>query len=112
MPNKKIRIKGIEHGTPDLILSDGGITIVKGWWKHRNVTWDIPKKTVGVKSFRIEGKKGDNPFDTPIPKDFGTALTLHVRPVKTHIIWEYSIIWEKGPDKIVEIFDPKISIFP
>ncbi len=112
MPNKKIRIKGIVKDTPRLILSDGGITEVKSDWKHRNISWDIQKDLPEVKSFRIEGKKGDNPFDTPIPEDFCTVLTLNVRPVKHRVDWEYSIIWKKSPDKIIQIFDPKISIFP
>ena len=112
MPNKKITIIGIGPGKDDLVLSDGGWTKVKLGWGHRNVTWDINKKLSGVHSFRIKGKTRDHhPFDTNIPKDFGTKVPLHVKKDQSPFVWEYSILWEDEKGK-EHTFDPKISILP
>jgi hypothetical protein len=111
MPKKTITIKGIVPGTDNLDLSDGGWTKVKKSWKYRDVTWKIDKKISNVTSFLIVGKTPYNPFEAPIPTNFGTVVPLKVGSSQPSLEWEYAIHW-KDEDRIVYIFDPKISILP
>jgi hypothetical protein len=77
--------------------------------EDREITWSI-NPTRKFKSFHLEAKHGDNPFDKPIPTKPDSTLTLKVDGSPS-LEWEYTIHW-KDDDPNEHKYDPKISINP
>jgi hypothetical protein len=76
--------------------------------QDREITWIIDP-TRNFDSFRIKGKRGVNPFDTPIPDTFDTHLTLKVQG-SPKLNWYYEIDWCDSCG--THHHDPKIPINP
>ena len=67
MPNPIILINGVKSGDV-LDLSDNGETVVNSGSEFRLITWEL--NSDDVRWFYIVAKKGDNPFETGIPKTY------------------------------------------
>jgi hypothetical protein len=106
MSNPKIFIEGIQSG--DILkLSDNGRTEVNSESMYRKITWT--NKAVDVKSFRILGKAEYSPFETNIPKEFDTTLSLKVNRDEPQMEWAYTIEWNDLHDRL-HVYDPLIAI--
>ena len=106
MPNPIILINGVKSGDV-LDLSDNGETVVNSGSEFRLITWEL--NSDDVRWFYIVAKKGDNPFETGIPKTYRKKHKLKVKDKHPELDWEYAIVWlDANNDK--HTHDPKIAI--